>query len=488
VSVLRTDVSSLGQVVGSSGVVTVDGMQWIGSGNMRVGDAGVGSLFIRNGADVTQASITIGNLPGSGGTATLDANGSTWNTAGDLIVGRQGGGFISIQTGSDVTSGNGTLGSMAGSTGTVFVNANGSSWSNTSSLTVGGAGDGTMLVQTGGDVTSVNGFVARLAGGEGTASVSGAGSTWNLSGRMSVGGDAVTGVAGGAGTLDVMASGAVTVASDVTLFPMGQVRLAGGTLSAGEIRFQGAGGQFNWTSGTLQLGAYRGSLVNSAGLLESRGLISTITIDNNYTQQAGGTLRVGIGGPTPNTSYDVVNVGGTAALDGLLEIQQAAGYVPTPNLTFTVLDAAAITGTFDNVANGQRLQITGGVTSGSFVVNYGAGSPFDPTRIVLTSFQITGDYNLDGSVNAADYTLWRDTLGSTTDLRANGNNSGASAGVIDTADFDAWKTNFGKKATGLGAGSLNAVAVPEPGAASFALLAFFLLACRRNTADVAGRR
>ena len=158
-SVLRTDVSSLGQVVGSSGVVTVDGMQWIGTGNMRVGDAGVGSLFIRNGADVTQASITIGNLPGSGGTATLDATGSTWNTAGDLIVGRQGGGFISIQTGSDVTSGNGTLGSMAGSTGTVFVNANGSSWSNTASLTVGGAGDGTMLVQTGADVTSVNGFM-----------------------------------------------------------------------------------------------------------------------------------------------------------------------------------------------------------------------------------------------------------------------------------------------------------------------------------------
>ena len=145
---------------------------------------------------------------------------------------------------------------------------------------------------------------------------------------MSVGGDAVTGVAGGAGTLDVMASGAVTVASDVTVFPTGQVRLAGGTLTAGEIRFQGAGGQFNWTSGTLQLGAYRGSLVNAAGLLESRGLISTVTIDNNYTQQAGGTLRVGIGGPTPNTSYDVVNVGGTAVLDGLLEIQQVAGYMP----------------------------------------------------------------------------------------------------------------------------------------------------------------
>lgn len=466
-SVLHTDASSLGLVAGSSGVVTVDAMQWIGTGSQRVGEAGVGSMFIRNGADVTQGSITLGHLAGSGGTATVEQSGSTWNTAGELVVGRQGGGFVAIQTGADVMGGSATLGSMTGSTGTVIVNAEGSSLTTTSSLVVGSAGDGSMLVQVGGDVASANGYIARLAGGEGTASISGAGSTWNLSGRLSVGGDSGAGVPGGAGTLDVMAGGSVSVASDITLFPMGQVRLAGGTLSAGEVRFQGAGGQFNWTSGTLQLGAYRGSLVNAAGVLEARGLISTVTIDNNYTQQSGGTLRVGIGGPTPNTSYDVVNVGGTATLDGVLEIQQVAGYVPQPQQTFTVLNAAAISGAFDNVANGQRLAVTGGTTNGSFVVNYGAGSAFDPKRIVLSAFQITGDYNLDGVVNAADYSIWRDTLGSTTDLRANGNNTGASAGVIDAADFDAWKANFGKKATGLGAGALagEALAVPEPGAA-----------------------
>ncbi|MGD9634141.1 MAG: hypothetical protein AB7G28_12315 [Pirellulales bacterium] len=461
-SVLHTDASSLGLVAGSSGVATVDAMQWIGTGSQRVGEAGVGSMFIRNGADVTQGSITLGHATGSGGTATVQDNGSTWNTAGELIVGRQGGGFVAIQTGGDVTSGSATLGSLTGSTGTAIVNGEGSSLTATGSLVVGSAGDGSMLVQVGGDVVSGNSYIARLAGGEGTASVSGAGSTWNVNGRLSVGGDSGAGVPGGAGTLDVMAGGSVTVTSDITVFPMGQARLAGGTLLAGEIRFQGAGGQFGWTSGTLQLGAYHGSLVNAAGLLEARGLISTVTIDNNYTQQGSGTLRVGIGGPTPNTSYDVVNVGGTAAVDGLLEIQQVAGFVPMPNQTFTVLNAASISGAFDNVANGQRLQITGGATSGSFVVNYGTGSAFDPKRIVLSAFQLTGDYNFDGIVNAADYSIWRDTLGSTTDLRANGNNTGASAGVIDAADFDAWKTNFGKKATGLGAGALDVAAVPEP--------------------------
>lgn len=481
-SVIRTDVSSLGLVGSSTGVVSVDAMQWIGTGNLRIGDAGLGSLFISNGADVTQGSITIGNLAGSGGTATVDGNGSTWNTAGELVVGRQGGGFVSVRNGGDLTTGSSTIAATAGVTGTVVVNSANSSWTNNGPLTVGSAGDGSLLVQVGADVTSTNGFVARLAGSEGTVSVSGASSTWNLSGRLSVGGDSVTNVAGGAGTVDVLGSGAVSVANDITIFPTGQVRVAGGTLSAGEIRFQGAGGQFHWTSGTLQLGAYRGSLVNAAGLLEARGLVGVVTIDNNYTQQNGGTLRVGVGGPTPNTSYDVVNVGGAASLDGLFSIEQLAGFVPQPQQTFTVLNATSIAGAFDNVANGQRLAVTGGTTTGTFVVNYGAGSAFNSNRIVLSAFQITGDYNLDGIVNAADYTVWRDTLGSTTDLRANGDNTGASAGVVDIADFNAWKANFGKKATGLGAGAMafEAVAAPEPGAAILWLLAAGILftSCR----------
>ncbi len=54
-----------------------------------------------------------------------------------------------------------------------------------------------------------------------------------------------------------------------------------------------------------------------------------------------------------------------------------------------------------------------------------------------------GDYNLDTVVNAADYTVWRDTLGSTTDFRANGTNEGASLDLIDQADYDYWKERFG---------------------------------------------
>ena len=48
---------------------------------------------------------------------------------------------------------------------------------------------------------------------------------------------------------------------------------------------------------------------------------------------------------------------------------------------------------------------------------------------------LLGDYNGDGSVTAADYTVWADTFGSTTDLRADGNGDGD----ITAADYTIWR-------------------------------------------------
>ena len=95
--------------------------------------------------------------------------------------------------------------------------------------------------------------------------------------------------------------------------------------------------------------------------------------------------------------------------------------------------------------------------------------------------RLVGDYNLDGVVDAADYTVWRDTLGSTDDLRANGDNTGTSFGVVDEADYLAWRNNFGAVA---GVGSVTADAqVPEPTAlllAEFATGVFCLGVSRRR--------
>jgi mannan endo-1,4-beta-mannosidase len=77
---------------------------------------------------------------------------------------------------------------------------------------------------------------------------------------------------------------------------------------------------------------------------------------------------------------------------------------------------------------------------------------------------VPGDYNGDGTVDAADYTVWRDSLGSTEDLAADGNINGQ----VDEGDYDVWKEHFGETAPGSGAGS--ATNVPEPASALLWLL------------------
>jgi mannan endo-1,4-beta-mannosidase len=76
---------------------------------------------------------------------------------------------------------------------------------------------------------------------------------------------------------------------------------------------------------------------------------------------------------------------------------------------------------------------------------------------------VPGDYNEDGSVDAADYSLWRDSLGqSGTGLAADGNGDG----VVNQGDYDVWRLYFGVTA----GGATGSTAVPEPGAAMLFLL------------------
>ncbi len=54
-----------------------------------------------------------------------------------------------------------------------------------------------------------------------------------------------------------------------------------------------------------------------------------------------------------------------------------------------------------------------------------------------------GDFNQDGIVNAADYTVWRDTLGQTGEGLAADVNGDL---VVDATDYGMWKTHFGADA------------------------------------------
>jgi hypothetical protein len=70
---------------------------------------------------------------------------------------------------------------------------------------------------------------------------------------------------------------------------------------------------------------------------------------------------------------------------------------------------------------------------------------------------LVGDYNGDGAVDAADYVVWRDNLGSTINLIADGNNND----VVDEADYGMWRNNFGATAMSAPSASRSIAAVPE---------------------------
>ena len=69
---------------------------------------------------------------------------------------------------------------------------------------------------------------------------------------------------------------------------------------------------------------------------------------------------------------------------------------------------------------------------------------------------LNGDYNSDGIVNSADYSVWLGSLGQTgTGLAADGNNNN----IIDQADYDVWKTNFGSSTAD---STTFSASIPEP--------------------------
>lgn len=91
---------------------------------------------------------------------------------------------------------------------------------------------------------------------------------------------------------------------------------------------------------------------------------------------------------------------------------------------------------------------------------------------------LQGDYNSDGVVNAADYAMWRDTLGqSGAGLPADGNGDE----IVNQPDYGVWRANFGM-AAGSGSSLNEAANVPEPSTLVLLLSAGAMLLCRRRLA------
>jgi hypothetical protein len=94
--------------------------------------------------------------------------------------------------------------------------------------------------------------------------------------------------------------------------------------------------------------------------------------------------------------------------------------------------------TIDSYNTGPTIGVKNAVSAGDItvmdVIGYDAAGP-----------QLSGDYNNNGVVDAADYVAWRKGLGTT----------------YTQNDYDVWRAHFGQTA-GSGAGAISNNAVPEP--------------------------
>lgn len=104
-------------------------------------------------------------------------------------------------------------------------------------------------------------------------------------------------------------------------------------------------------------------------------------------------------------------------------------------------------------------------------------SPNALLTVVEPMFGLDGDFNGDGIVDAADFTVWRDHFGNLDESVLNNNGDGING--VDAADLTLWRTNFG-------AGSSVAF-VPEPGVQLLGLVIAYLLVFGRRRRGLARR-
>jgi hypothetical protein len=210
-------------------------------------------------------------------------------------------------------------------------------------------------------------------------------------------------------------------------------------------------------------------------------LAGNVSLNHSVVDTVGGGSVSGSGtlGTEGNTA-----IGANLALDGAtvdLDLRNTTGGVTsdrfdvegsatlTGNITVNVdlvdgfsSDVAILTTTGGIVDNSLSFSLTGsgqgaftgvGVVGNNLVLQVGGGGTLD------------GDYNSDGVVNAADYTLWADNLGTNNPLA-----NDTIGGLITEAHYLQWKNNFGNaQSSGSGA------AVPEP--VSLVLLILGVIGC-----------
>ena len=226
----------------------------------------------------------------------------------------------------------------------------------------------------------------------------------------------------------------------------GTLNLSGGTLTT-PLLAKGGAGQFNFTGGILHADVVDFDLLNNGGTLSPGQSVGIIAVHGQF-QTTSGALEIDL---VSASSFDIVTATGNVLLGGDLHLRLANGFMPNKADVFEVVAGQTVSGTFVNLDTNNRIQIQG--TSATMLVTIAN------SHVTLSNFltNVPGDYNNNGTVDSADYVVWRKNLSTNAPLE----NEVASPGVTDQEDYDAWRANLGA-ASGLG--TQLASLVPEPSA------------------------
>lgn len=108
----------------------------------------------------------------------------------------------------------------------------------------------------------------------------------------------------------------------------------------------------------------------------------------------------------------------------------------------------------------------------------GLGANFGLSFYNAWAPRLPGDFNADGAVDAADYTLWRDTVGVVgAGLLADANGDQ----MIDSQDYQIWRDAYGAQLAG------GSTSIPEPAATQLALASACAALCGRCSSSLARR-
>jgi YD repeat-containing protein len=147
---------------------------------------------------------------------------------------------------------------------------------------------------------------------------------------------------GGDSFIKAVNGGSIPLGSNTVAITNTNVSIGGdGSITAGTIELLGS----STLSGNGVLGA---SVVNSHEVVVG-GSPGGLTIDGDYMQTSGASLRVQVGGVTPVTDHDQLIVTGHAELSGTLALSLINDYEPELDDVFRIIEFDSGAGRFDDV-------------------------------------------------------------------------------------------------------------------------------------------